>query len=353
MRNRLLLAILFLFVTSKAFAVCDATLTVCESGCDYSGLNAAVTDLETNCASPTEPLSIEISGAWTAEDTTTAYLSGISSTAINDITIFTSGDARHEGVWDSSKYIISHNYITVRIYNAYVTVDGLQMHKNSREYGWAYYMNKNESGIVVKNNIIKGAGGTYTSNNYAGIRVYYPSGRYKVLIYNNIVYDFYGTANDSGCIDTYLPSVGGLIANNTVYNCSVGINGNGDLINNISYNNRLNYRAGNGNLSDKNISSDATEPDYGTNYTNVTLSFVSTTATEEDFHLAAGDTEAMDLGTTLDAYFIADIDGDSRPQGSAWDIGADEYVALGGGDDGIRTKYTITNVDINGVVTFN
>jgi len=46
-----------------------------------------------------------------------------------------------------------------------------------------------------------------------------------------------------------------------------------------------------------------------------------------DFHLAAGDTAAKDLGLSLSSYFSADKDGLARPQGSAWDIGAYELAS--------------------------
>jgi hypothetical protein len=42
-----------------------------------------------------------------------------------------------------------------------------------------------------------------------------------------------------------------------------------------------------------------------------------------NIHLAGGDTLAIDHGATI-AGFSTDFDGDTRPQGSAWDIGADE-----------------------------
>ncbi len=46
-----------------------------------------------------------------------------------------------------------------------------------------------------------------------------------------------------------------------------------------------------------------------------------------DIHLANTDTCARDRGTSVAAITTTDIDGDSRPQGAAWDIGADEFLA--------------------------
>lgn len=52
--------------------------------------------------------------------------------------------------------------------------------------------------------------------------------------------------------------------------------------------------------------------------------FISTTTGLENFHLQAT-SPAIDAGTTL-AAVTTDYDGDVRPQGDAYDIGADEYV---------------------------
>jgi hypothetical protein len=69
-----------------------------------------------------------------------------------------------------------------------------------------------------------------------------------------------------------------------------------------------------------NASSDATSPNAALR--NVTVTF-DTAPT-----LAAGDTDVIDQGTTIGA-FAYDIFGTSRPQGSAWDIGAHERTSSG------------------------
>ncbi len=55
---------------------------------------------------------------------------------------------------------------------------------------------------------------------------------------------------------------------------------------------------------------------------NVPPLFINTAT--HDFHLQSG-SPAINKGTSLSSYFTIDKDGISRPQGSAWDIGAYEY----------------------------
>lgn len=52
-----------------------------------------------------------------------------------------------------------------------------------------------------------------------------------------------------------------------------------------------------------------------------------------DYHLTSSDGGAKGYGTNLYATFTTDIDGQARPSSGAWCIGADEYIAAGGGTD--------------------
>jgi hypothetical protein len=109
-----------------------------------------------------------------------------------------------------------------------------------------------------------------------------------------------------------------------------------------------------------NAASDATAP--GANSRNSqTFTFVN--AASYDWHLASTDAGAKDYGTDLSGTFTTDFDGVTRS--GSWDIGADEYVAAGGGSttaidtDGTSTvngsgaSLASTNADVDGAATVN
>jgi hypothetical protein len=125
----------------------------------------------------------------------------------------------------------------------------------------------------------------------------------------------------------------GLTSTGIVQNCTVyGITGTGiskddgtvTVTNSISMGNTTDFSGG---TQSYNLSSDATATGTGSLINKVAADqFVNITASSEDLHLKAG-ADAIDTGTDLSGSFADDIDGDARPIGAQWDIGADETNA--------------------------
>lgn len=126
------------------------------------------------------------------------------------------------------------------------------------------------------------------------------------------------------------------IFNNTIIGGAYGILTSNDTKVNVVKNNLIKGTATADltlyNYSDSgyNATEDATGDDYGSGgRANQTFTFVD--EANDDYHLAANDAGAKGYGVADpgSGLFSDDIDGQTR--GATWDIGADQYVAEGGG----------------------
>ena len=145
------------------------------------------------------------------------------------------------------------------------------------------------------------------------------------IVRNNFVYRAEGEiGGDMGILVNSTPNA--RVLNNTVILNGTFDPGNGPKT--IEY--RFELTTGlyiKNNLCDGDIwhRTDGLNPDISHNISDAESTwFVN--ATEVDLHLLENATEAIDMGTALDAV-TDDIDGDSRPFNDTWDIGADEYVS--------------------------
>jgi len=260
----------------------------------------------------------KIDGAWTSPDTTNFDINGWTTTSTNYVRIYTTTAARHNGKWDTNKYRleVSNGGMSIRVYNSYTKLDGIQVTNTSNENMYIF-----SGPTYISNSIVKG--GTI------GINV---SGH--LYVWNSIIYGSTGNGIGVNWKELY------------AYNVTLKNNG-GYGLNRSAGNNILRLK---NSLFDGNTTSDALGID-GANYvvsnnaTNVatassgvnvagavgnrygqTFTFVN--ASSSDFHLAPTDAGARDYGVTDPGagLFSDDIDGQTRPSGSAWDIGADEFV---------------------------
>lgn len=346
--RKLFVSVILLFACPYVYSATTVTKTVCSSGCDYSLLNSAVTYFEINYPNfVTSDIvgEIKICGnsscnntATALTDGTTVGISGITTDQTRYLSIYTYGGARHSGTpYKSGIYKFQAflncadgiSWFTNSI--NYTRISGLVFYHYTSGCGGSYHSLYNfGSNSFVDSNIIYSNGSDTGRSQSNGIVV--GSGTYFT---NNII--FY--MRESDLLFSNINSAAFVIGNTFYYNILGASSSGATFKNNISYNNSTDYAGTYNSNSTGNLSKDNTAPAYGTYYRSKTLTFVSTTAGSQDFHLSSTDTDAIGMGVDLGSPYNTDIDGDTRS--GLWDIGADESpysTAATGGPSIIRNS---------------
>ncbi len=278
----------------------------------------------------------------TGADTTNVIVDGYTTGVNNYINIYTPTDTstevnqsqRHDGKYNAGSYVLQQSTgVVMSIQDNHVRVEGLQVRSTSNA-GSNY-------GICVTNDIV-GAGDIRLSHNYIegsnnttgnakGIYVYNGvDATLNVDIWNNIIYNVGASGGATQGIIILDTDVTGNVYNNTQYKSNAFWV---ESTNIIAKNNILSggwyIGAGYSASSTNNAGTHGTPP--GTNP--ITLSstdpldyFISAS----DLHINSGATfaaEIIDAGIDPSGGFSDDIDGNSRPFGAGWDIGADELIS--------------------------
>jgi hypothetical protein len=223
---------------------------------------------------------------------------------------------------------------------------------------------------IIRNNVFKHI--SSPGNDVAEHAIHFWSGSQGTLVENNLIIDC-----DRG-IGFGLGSrghSGGIIRNNMIYHSStdhgfadvaIGLESasNAQVYNNTiymanSYPYAIEYRFSGtsgcsiiNNLCNKVIiSRDGGSASLSSNITNASSSWFSQVSSG-DLHLASQVTQVIDQGTPVSGL-VTDFDGDSRPQGSGIDIGADEYTTGGGGGGGTTIPFGSFDSPLQGANVFS
>ncbi len=279
----------------------------------YSSVAAAVNAKAGDLVTAQKIVRINVRGSTNA-DSTRLVTSGYTTNSSYYLWIRVDAEDRHAGVWSNAKYrlVASVNYDSI-VYNlpAYTVLEGMQMYNTSSQGSRTIYCT---STVYLKECIVRGG---YTNCAFlgGGSRAY------------NCV--FAGCGNGPGLTtNTYTSAI--VIVNCTaVNNKTYGFYANtGTTLTAINC-----YAGGNqsadwgkaGTLALTNCySADGSQSTSQVAFD--TDCFVNVTSGSENLHLVSGSGLIGQGSSSASTYISIDIDGQARPQGGSWDVGADEFT---------------------------
>ena len=308
--------------------------TVKPSGGDYTTLRAWEAGRQGNLPSDGN---IEIADCYSLEDVLTVYIVGWTTDADNYPVIRGAGSDKtssNTGKWSTERYrmvLPSADSAKLEIEEAYVRIDGIQMEVTFDSITTAYVTRLwGEADYVLISNSIFKVILSGTNSDLWGIY----AGADDVKIWNCVFYDFINSTDSVAGIN--IKTAIGYVYNCTFHNCFEGIKS--DVNKCIAVNNLFvgctspcggdTFLAGTDYNATDGATIDYTVTGSGNTHDQVDQEVTFVNEGGDDFHLASNDVGAMDLGKSDpgSGLFSDDIDGVVRT--GAWDIGADEYVAV-------------------------
>ena len=357
------------------------TKSIGTSSRDYSTINAWEADLNSGSIyshGDTAVGEMYADSTFTGAQSTIENGSAIGGSSGHDLALIkltVHADSRHDGTAESGALLkptanSGHSMGIIRIAVDNVTIEWLDISMDSldsRNTNFAIFHASGGGTTTIRNMLIHDKGGNPGSAGPGGIISNFAGATDDIrYILNNIIYSIIETSGDSASAMNMRAFQGNLhIYNNTIYliqanggsKDSVGIRCGNDadttanIKNNIVSNlvasdKKYGYLIDNGsatlnsanNLSDDTVDSTYSAEDFGrsandstglTGKTLAEISFVSTSAGSEDFHIDE-DSDCVDAGADLGTTGGVEIDINGRNRdsnGDTWDIGAHEFVA--------------------------
>lgn len=289
--------------------------TIRSSGGDYTSLTSWEAGEQGNLVSLDEIHTAECYDDWGSGLSTSLNIDGSTTDSTRYMKITVASGHRHNGTFQSAFYIVADtgNTVCIRLNDPWCHLEWLDIDAaTNSKYGIYAPLQP----CVLKNCLVKSTGGNYC----------------YLLQYNTTP-----TSVVQSCL-----AVGGArgfsITHVTLYNCVVsgctsgvvadaGESTRYSIYNTVVRNCTTNWLSTGVDLgSSHNATSSASDDAPGSNSVTGVASGDFVDATNNDFHLASGSV-LIGAGTDLSATFTTDIDGDTWPSGSAWDIGFDYYVS--------------------------
>lgn len=268
---------------------------------------------------------------WDFSDTTSVTIDGWTTSSTYYIRIYTPSDERHDGTTGTGYRLNAAANPTLMIREDWTRIEGIEVISSVGGSNTCIMVETSGSSVevLISHCLVRSAVFGIMSS-------FFLSGSCTIKCRNTIVYNCssVGAWGNASAVTHYWHNV-------TVCDCGTGGSPSGAFVrssgtyvaqNCVAQNPNDALGGGSSHFSGTmtqsyNVSGDATASGTGSR-TNKTVTFAA--AGTDDFRLSASDAEAKDLGTDLsgDANLPVtdDIVGTSRPQGSAFDMGASEVV---------------------------
>lgn len=311
------------------------TKTIKSADGDYTSLSAWESANQADITLATGSDTIQQAECYNFASADTLTLSGWTTAAGQYIRIFTPQAQRHAGTIASGFRLTQNGSDgAIRLAEEFVRIEGLVvLITDVGDNGIGDVGIPNAAGdIRISHCVVASTLSPVSTQTGRGLNFSSLAATPVLKAWNNIIYDFGNGGSSTGFgISLISSSAVAYLYNNTVHSCRFGIvtgSANHLLKNNLCDSNSAGDYTGTVSASSvTNLASDTTSPNNDLDSQDP--AYVDEAG--DDFHLAAGD--AVDVGTDLSADanlpFDDDIDGETRS--GAWDVGADEIVAAGGG----------------------